>query len=217
MGLFTKENRDVCYFCNNDYFKLFKTLDNNYVCKDCLGTESIDENEIMFMTLDDLIKTRETFTIGESKVVNHDTYCTVCNKKIGSGSKDYLSLNSYDYCKTCGSDKIKAIDKEIILTAGNELAGYDVQKHLDLVCVESLVSLGYNMNYESQSLLGRPSEDKDMKFKEAKNAAILKLKMEAFNLGGNAVLAVTISSSVFYDKRSVVATGTVVNTKKTNS
>jgi len=56
-----------------------------------------------------------------------------------------------------------------------------------------------------------------MKFKEAKNAVMLKLKIEASNQGGDAVIGLSISSTVFYDKRSVIATGTVVNIKKTNS
>lgn len=184
MGLFTKTSSDLCYFCNNDYFKLFKTIDNNFVCKDCLGSNNLTEDDILFMSLEEVIKAREAFSLGESEA--------------------------------CGSERIRAIDKGILLTASNDLPGYEIEKHLDLVCVESLISLGYNMNYENQGLLGRPSGDKDMKFKEAKNAALMKLKIAASDLGGNALIGVTLSSSVFYDKRSVVATGTVVQMKKTN-
>jgi len=123
MGFFTKESRNSCYFCNNDYFELFKTLDNNYVCKDCLGDNSLIENEIMFKTLDEIIKAREANSIGKSKAASHDTYCSACNKQIISGSRDYISLNSIDYCETCGSKKIKTIDTNILITASNQVLG----------------------------------------------------------------------------------------------
>jgi uncharacterized protein YbjQ (UPF0145 family) len=213
MGFFSKESRNLCYFCNNDYFQLFKTIDNNYVCKDCIGNDGLTEEDIQLKTLDEIIKERESLSLSKMEVARRDTFCSACNKYIASGSKDYVSLMGIDYCKSCASHKIKSIDSKIILTAANELVGYKIEKHLDLICVESLMNLGYNMNYESQSLLGRPSSDKDMKFKEAKNAALLKLKMEAFNLGGDAVIGFNISSTVFYDKRSVVASGTVVKTR----
>ncbi len=213
MGLFTKENKDLCYFCNNDYFEMFKTIDNNYVCKDCIGNDSLSKTQIQMMTLDQIIESKANFSVGKTEIASHNTYCSACAKKIESGSKDYVLLNSKDYCKTCGNKKIKDIDKKIEVVTGNQVPGYEIEKHLDLACVEALVNLGYNMNLESQSLFGKQLDNEDLKFKDAKALAMVKLKMAAYKLGGDAVIGVTISSTVFYDKRSVVATGTIVKLK----
>lgn len=217
MGIFSKESRNLCYFCNNDYFELFRTLDNHYVCKDCLTNDSLDGSDIMCMTLDEVVKSKEGFVIDNAGIASYDTYCSVCSKSIGSGSSDYVSLNSMDYCRVCGSDKIKSIDKSILLTAGSVLPGRVIDEYVDLVSVEALISLGYNMSYESQSIFGNQLGDKDLKFVEAKNVAVSKLKIAAFNLGGDAIIGVNVTSSVFYDKRSVIVTGTVVKTKEISS
>lgn len=214
MGFFSRESKEVCYFCGNDYFEMLKTIDNNFVCKDCLGNEGISESKIMMMSLNEVIKSKAMLSIGDGVSVTYDTYCSTCNKRIESGSKDLLRLNSKDYCKRCGHERVKSIDKKIGVFAGTEISGYEIEQHLDFVCVEALVNLGYNINQESQSLIGRELSDKELKFNEAKDLAMVKLKVAALDFGGDAVIGVNISSSVFYTKRSVVAAGTVVKTKK---
>jgi len=212
MGIFSKEPRDYCYFCNNDYFELIKTLDNKFVCTNCIKDDDISKDEIIFMSLDEIIKVKSNFSSGEKS--SHDTYCYVCNKHIESGSRDYVSINTNDYCKSCGSEKLKSIDGNVLIASSPFIAGYDIEEHLDLISVESLITLSYNMNLEAQSIFGKELKEKDLKFKEAKNLAIMKLKIAAEALNGHAVINVNLSSSVFFDKRSVVATGTVVKIKE---
>lgn len=214
MGLFSKETRHVCYFCQNDYFELIKTIDNQYVCENCMKKNNVPLDDIIYMTLDEVIKTKESLNINHTDKAAHNTFCSLCNKNIEAGSSDYLSLSGSDYCRSCGSDKILKIDQEIIVTTSSHLPGYKIDKHIDMVCIEGLVGLGYNINYEAQSLLGRHTEDKDLKFQEAKNVALSKLKLSAFNLGGQAVVDLQVTSSVFHDKRSVVVTGSVVSLSK---
>lgn len=116
-------------------------------------------------------------------------------------------LESYD-----DTNEEDAYEK-IILTTTNNIDGFRVKKYIDIVSYEYVIGTGPISEFTSgiSDFLGERSSSFEIKLKEAKKVSMDKIKLEAYSLGGDAVIGIDLEYASFEGNRiAVIVSGTIV-------
>jgi uncharacterized protein YbjQ (UPF0145 family) len=147
--------------------------------------------------------------------------CETCGAKDG-GFFDVKGLalityKEHTYCPKCFQKMAKENSKDILLTTTNNIDGYKIEKYLDVTCVEVVLGTGLlsELDAASADFWGGNATEFEQKLAKAKEQSIEKLKFQAWDKGGNAVVGVDIDYTTFKNNMiGVIANGTVVSIAK---
>lgn len=141
-------------------------------------------------------------------------YCSVCAKKHGS-------INAYDTAEEAQSAHRKAI-QSIIATTTPSIDDYKVTKVIDVISAECVfgMNLFKDIFMALSDFFGGRNETSQKALRDARQLCIHELKTEAYRLGANAVIGVSLDYSELSGKNTsmlfLVASGTAVILEKTS-
>ena len=145
--------------------------------------------------------------------------CGVCgelNSQVLRPESTYIEIDQISYCRFCVAEVIQEKIKFIKATTTNSFDGYYIEEYLDIESVEVVPGTGIfsEMFADVDDFLGSNVTSFEKKLRKAKKAALDRLKMLAYNIGGNAVVGVDIDYTEFSSNRvGVVVNGTIVRLK----
>ena len=144
--------------------------------------------------------------------------CSKCGQTGGLlKSIFFATIKGEEYCSSCAQRYIDEIVKNIKVTTTNNIDGYKVVDYIDIDSVEVVIGTGPFSEFggEIADFFGSRSTAFEQKLKNAKQAAFKKLKLNAHEKGGNAVIGIDIDYTEFSGNRiGVVANGTIVRIEK---
>lgn len=147
--------------------------------------------------------------------------CIKCSKKqqgvFSSKFEEFSSLDGDPICSDCLKEHKQMIDKSVVLTTTNNVDGHKVVSYIDIGSVEVVIGTGAISEFTGglADIFGERSTAFEKKLNTAKKIALSKLKVEAYNTGGNAVIGIDMDYTEFTSNRiGVVANGTIVKTEK---
>ena len=143
--------------------------------------------------------------------------CDRCGKERQSMHDKFtvVEIEGEKLCDDCLQDHKKNIDESIIVTTTNSIDGQKIISYIDISSVEIVIGTGAisELTGGLSDIFGERSSGFENKLNEAKKAALSKLKFEAYNAGGNAVIGIDLDYTEFSSNRiGVVANGTIVKT-----
>lgn len=158
--------------------------------------------------------------------------CYRCNnqaeKKVFSSFNDALFqvIEGEDYCSDCArivanqtseEKKDEGLIRQIILTTTNRVEGFSIKSYIGIESVEVVMGTGMFSEFESDlaDFTGTRSSSFEKKLRQSKNAAVMRLKHKAYEMGGNAVVGIDIDYTEFTGNRiGVIVNGTIVSIVK---
>lgn len=147
--------------------------------------------------------------------------CVVCGVTSSLFSSDaYYDYKGSTYCDKCFKDFIKNAENSVTITTTNNIDGYKVEKYLDVISVEVVMGSGLFSEFGAgiADFIGGQATDFEKKLARGKKQAIKKLKFNAWELGGNAVIGVDIDYTEFsHNMMGIIVNGTVVEISKLDS
>lgn len=148
--------------------------------------------------------------------------CADCGKEKKPLDSYYTKLKKGGtVCEKCANirraEKKRKIEESVILTTTNNVDGYRVVEYIGIGSVEVVIGSGLISEFGAgiADILGGRATDFEKKLKKGKEASLLKLKYEASELGGNAVIGVDLDFTEFASNMiGVIANGTIVKIEK---
>jgi uncharacterized protein YbjQ (UPF0145 family) len=144
--------------------------------------------------------------------------CAKCGTQAGLlGGMLWTGIRGKDYCINCARDYVKDGVAGVIATTSDGIDGHKVARYIDIDSVEIVVGSGMISEFtgDLSDFFGARSSAFEQKLQKAKRTAIDKLKFNAFERGGNAVIAVDLDYTEFSGNRiGVIANGTIVEITK---
>ena len=130
---------------------------------------------------------------------------------------EQIEIDGNQYCMKCANnirkkEKIEKIEK-IIITTTNHIDGHKVSKYIGIESVEIVLGTGVFSEITSfvGDIFGMRSSAFEEKLQNAKQLAFNKLRMKAFEIGGNAIIGIDVDYTEFMDNRiGLIVNGTVV-------
>jgi uncharacterized protein YbjQ (UPF0145 family) len=152
--------------------------------------------------------------------------CDSCGKTIEYGGfwslpekAAIVKINEKVYCKRCAQQFVDEAVSRVIMTTTPNIDGYVVKRYIDIDSVEIVIGTGVFSEFSGSvaDFLGERSTMFEKKLQTAKQLALKKLKFDAFNKGGNAVIGIDLDYTEFSHNRiGLIANGTIVEVEEMN-
>lgn len=144
--------------------------------------------------------------------------CVECGKSGGLlAGATFSSIRGKDHCPVCAKRVMDEAIKNIVMTTTNNVDGFRVQEYIDIDSVEVVVGTGAFSEFggDIADIFGARSTAFEVKLHKAKELAFNKLKYNAHEKGGNAVIGIDLDYTEFSGNRiGIVANGTIVRIEK---
>ena len=215
-----KINFNLCYSCNLD-------LSNN---KEVMNIPDYEEEKP---------KLKEGQCKDCGAFIGKNVVCPFCSKKnptIECENCKVIYSQYYYNCPECLTENKKRIKKStsvtegdlklhtesLILTTTNSIDGYEVYKTLEIVTAECVFGMNIFRDFFAgiRDIFGGRSIASQKVLRDARKQCLAELKKEAYEIGANAVIGVSLDYSEFSGKAKsmlfLVASGTAVIIQKKN-
>ena len=147
--------------------------------------------------------------------------CQVCGKFSIAPGPDWNLHDGKWICPDCKTQnpeyrRVQEKLNEIILSTTNVLEGYKIEEYLGVESIQLVMGTGIVGEFVSDlsDFVGERAGKFEKKMEEARNVALTRLKKQAVEAGGNAVIGIGFEYPVYTgNKMGFVVYGTVVNAK----
>jgi len=140
--------------------------------------------------------------------------CTQCGATAGFlTGLTFHDVHNKEMCGNCAQDYIENGTRDIVLTSTHSVDGSRIIKYLGIESVEIVIGTGMFSEISSSidDFFGARSTAFEQKLARAKETALKKLKLVAFEKGANAVVGVDLDYTEFSGNRiGLIVNGTLV-------
>jgi uncharacterized protein YbjQ (UPF0145 family) len=140
--------------------------------------------------------------------------CSACGKEAGFfKGLGFQEIRGREYCSGCATDYVRQAIAGVVMTSTHSVEGRAIRRYIDIESVEIVAGTGMLSEFggDISDFFGARSSAFEQKLQKAKRTALDKLRYRAFELGGNAVVAVDLDYTEFSNNRmGLIASGTVV-------